>query len=105
MNKKSLYYVFSGILLGALAGWLSGPTAQIGDITFLQIYGLIGKLFLNALSLVVVPLVAASVVTGAARMASDGSLRTLGLKTLAYFLSTTTIAVILGFIFGVVMQL
>ena len=58
--------VFIAILLAIIASWITGPTGQIFGITFLQIYDLIGKVFLNALTLVVVPLVASSIITGSA---------------------------------------
>ncbi len=68
----------------------------IFGFTFLQVYGLIGKLFLNALTLVVLPLVVSSIITGTARMSSEGSFGTLGVKALAYFVGTSLLAVLLG---------
>jgi Na+/H+-dicarboxylate symporter len=59
-------------------------------------FGLIGQLFLNALTLVVVPLVASSIIVGTAKMGSEGSFGSLGIKTLGYFMLTTLLAVSVG---------
>lgn len=104
MNTKSLFYVVLAIVLAVAAGAITGSNASVGGITFLQLYTLFGRVFLNALSLVVVPLVAASIITGTARMASDGSFRDLGKKTLLYFVGTTTLAVLVGYTLGIVIQ-
>lgn len=98
MKNKVLIQVFVAIFLAIIAGLLSGPDKGIFGITFVQIYALIGQLFLNALTLVVVPLVASSIITGTARMGGEGSFGTLGKKTFGYFILTTVIAVAIGFI-------
>lgn len=91
-----LIKVLISIVLAIVAGLLTSPDSGIGGVTFLQIYTLIGQLFLNALTLVVVPLVASSIITGAARMGSDGSAGTLGVKTFGYFILTSLLAILVG---------
>lgn len=98
MKNKVLIKVFVAIFLAVIAGLLSGPDKSIFGVKFVQIYGLIGQLFLNALTLVVVPLVASSIILGAARMGSEGSFGTLGMKTFGYFLLTTILAITIGLI-------
>lgn len=98
MKNNVLIKVFVAIFLAIIAGLLSGPDKGIFGIPFLQIYSLIGQLFINALTLVVVPLVASSIIIGAARMGSEGSFGTLGVKTFSYFLLTITLAVTVGLI-------
>ena len=90
--------VFIAILLAIIASWITGPTGQIFGITFLQIYDLIGKVFLNALTLVVVPLVASSIITGSARLGSEKSFGKVGSKTCFYFVLTSVLAVCVGII-------
>src|ERR1700722_18862684 len=68
MKNHLFFKVFIAIICGILAGWYTGAEKQIFNIPFLDIYTLIGQLFLNALNLVVVPLVVASIITGAARI-------------------------------------
>jgi len=91
MRNHALFKVLFAILLAILAGWATGPNP-----TFVKIYGLIGQLFLNALTLVVVPLVTASIITGAARMGGEQSFGRLGAKTLGFFVLTTFLAILCG---------
>jgi proton glutamate symport protein len=85
------------LIIACLAGFLSGPNTAIFGVPLVEIYGLIGELFLNALSLIVVPLVASSIILGASRMGGDDSIGSLGIKTFGYFLLTISIAVLLGY--------
>ncbi len=95
MHTRTLLSLFAAILLAVLAGMVTGKEASLWGITAYQVYGLIGQLFLNALSLVVVPLVASSIITGAARMGGD-SFRGLGTKTFGFYILLTTLAVCVG---------
>lgn len=104
MKNNVLIKVFVAIFLAVVAGLLAGPDKGIFGITFLQIFSLIGQLFINALTLVVVPLVASSIIIGAARMGSEGSFGTLGVKTFGYFLLTLTLAVTVGLICVMVIE-
>lgn len=101
MKNAMLFKVLIAMALAVLAGWATGATATLLGVPYLQIYHLIGQLFLNALSLVVVPLVAASIITGAAKMGNDNSFGSLGLKTLGYFILTSLIAILVGLAFAV----
>lgn len=84
------------MILAVLAGWLTGTESGILGISFYQIFSLVGQLFLNALTLVVVPLVTASIITGTARMGGEKAFGSLGAKAFGYFLSTTFLAVLVG---------
>ncbi|MEC7840094.1 MAG: dicarboxylate/amino acid:cation symporter [Chlamydiota bacterium] len=96
MKNNMLYKVLIAMGLAVIAGILTGPDSSILGVTFLQLYSLIGQLFLNALTLVVVPLVAASIITGTARMGQEKSFGALGVKTFGLYLLTTSIAVFIG---------
>ena len=96
MRNNTLLKVMIAIALAVVAGLLSGPDNGFFGVTFLQIYGLIGQLFLNALTLVVVPLVASSIITGAAKMGAEKSVGTLGVKTFGYFILTLMLASLVG---------
>lgn len=56
----------------------------------------IGKLFLNALSMVVVPLVLSSIVTSIGSLEHISQLKRIGLKTLALYVFTMLLAILLG---------
>jgi len=98
MKNNLLLKVFGAILLAFIAGMLSSP-----DGIAFKIYDLIGQLFLNALTLVVVPLVAASIITGTARMGAEQAFEKLGLKTFGYFVLNSMLAAVLGLILVTVM--
>ena len=77
MKKTFLYQVLGAILLGVLAGLFTGTTTEVGGVALVRIFDLLGSLFLNSLKLIVVPLVAASIITGAARVGADHSFNVL----------------------------
>lgn len=104
MKNSVLIKVLIAIVLAIAAGIATGPTMEIFGVTFLQLYSLVGKLFLNALKLVVVPLVVSSIITGTARMGSEGSMGSLGLKTFGFFLLTTALAIGVGMSLALLIQ-
>lgn len=89
--------ILIALFLACIAGYLSGPQSGVFGVPFADLFGLLGELFLNALSLVIIPLVASSIILGAARMGGDESMGALGLKTFGYFILTTTLAVLVGY--------
>jgi Na+/H+-dicarboxylate symporter len=95
MKKKvSPWWVFLAIGLGVVVGSLTGTKTGLFGITFYSIYDLFGTLFIKSLTLIIVPLVSASIITGIARIGSEGKMGRLGLKTFAFYISTTFLAVL-----------
>jgi Na+/H+-dicarboxylate symporter len=99
MNNRLLIKVFSAIALAVIAGLLAGP-----DSFAVKVFDLLGKLFLNALTLVVVPLVASSIITGSAKMGTEESFEKLGSKTFFYFIFNTFLAAVVGLLLVVAIQ-
>lgn len=99
MKQHMLFKVFIAMTLAALAGAFAGTEKTLFSVPLVDIFGLIGQLFLNALTLVVVPLVAASIITGTARMSSEHSFGSLGIKTFSLFIGTVILAVLIGWFF------
>lgn len=99
MKNTVLLRVFIAIILAIIAGWVTGSEIVLFGVPYVKIYGLIGQLFLNALTLVVVPLVASSVITGTARMGSEQSFGSLGAKTFGYYIGLSFLAVVVGLCF------
>lgn len=58
-----------------------------------------GILFLKALKMVIIPLILMSIISGIANIGSAGNLGRLGLKTIIYYLSSSTAAIIAGLFF------
>lgn len=101
MKNQILLKVFLAIILAVIAGWLTGPESHILGVKYVRIFGLIGQLFLNALTLVMVPLVVSSIITGTARMGGERSFGTLGAKTFGYFIGTSLLAILVGLFFSI----
>lgn len=97
MKKQNfLLKVFLAIVLGIIAGLAAGSDAEIFGILWVRIFNLLGQLFLNALTIVVVPLVSSSIITGIARVGGDKELNRLGRRTFCYFILTSLLAVATG---------
>jgi Na+/H+-dicarboxylate symporter len=58
----------------------------------------IGEVFLRALNMIIIPLILCSITTGVASVGSSGNLGRLGLKTMSYYVISTLLAIITGFI-------
>ncbi len=58
----------------------------------------IGVIFLRLLNMIIVPLILCSITTGVASVGSGGNLGRLGLKTMGFYIFSTLIAIITGFI-------
>lgn len=97
MKNGSLIKVFFAIIAGVIAGFMTGKESVFFGIPYVKIFNLIGTLFLNALTLVVVPLVISSLITGISRLGAKENVGKLGSRTLFYFFLTSFVAVAIGF--------
>jgi len=93
---KSPWAVVLAIVLGIVCGSWTGTSTGIFGVTFYSIYDLIGKLFINSLMLIVVPLVSASIITGMARIGNEDAMGRLGLKMFSFYIGTSLLAVLIG---------
>lgn len=97
--KLALHWqILIALALAVLMGTLSGTDGSIGSVTWLAIYTFIGTLFLNALKMIVVPLVMAAIITGIGTLGSQGGFGRMGLKTLSYYVATSFIAIMIGLV-------
>ena len=91
MKKIPLYLqIIIALILGIAAGCLWPGVADYIDW--------IGSLFMNALGLLIVPIIFFSISTSVARISSDGggTLKRLGGKTMGWYLLTMALAVVTG---------
>ena len=97
MKLKKLQ-LHSKVLIGLLAGVLFGVIAgQCGFSGFVSSYiKPIGSGFIKLISMVVIPLVFASLLVGTSSLSDVRKLGRIGAKTMAYFLCTTIIALCIG---------
>lgn len=96
LNLKLHWQILIALGLAVLAGWLTGTQASLFGVTFYSIYQFLGTLFINALKMLIVPLVVSSIITGIAGASQNEAFGRLGLKTLTYYLSTSLIAILIG---------
>jgi Na+/H+-dicarboxylate symporter len=104
MRKLELHWqILIAIGLAAIAGWAvnSARAAGIEDpsflgVSFIGFFDYIGSLFLNALKMIIVPLIFSSIVVGVAGIGSGGNLGALGGRTLLFYVVTTLAATCLG---------
>jgi Na+/H+-dicarboxylate symporter len=99
MRKLQLHWqILIAIVAGVIAGWLTGDDGAIFGITFYSAYDFIGTLFINALKMLIVPLIVSSIVVGVASLGGSGQLGRLGGKTVLYYLTTSTLAILVGLV-------
>lgn len=97
-KRKSPWGVFFAIALAIFIGDLTGKEAGLFGVSFYSIYDIVGKLFINSLTLIIVPLVSSSIITGVARIGGDGQFGRIGVKTFGFYFLTKIIAIIIGIV-------
>jgi proton glutamate symport protein len=93
---KLHWQILIALVLAVIAGQLSGVEGTLFGIRFFDIYTFLGTIFMNALKMLIVPLVFSSIITGIAGIGDSGAMGRLGGKTLLYYLVTSTLAIIVG---------
>ena len=88
-----------GMVLGVAAGALT-PAMGLDP----SWYKPVGQLFINLVRMVVVPLVLTTLVAGAASVGDVSKLGRVAGKTLAYYLVTTAVAVVIGLVLANIFQ-
>ena len=89
-NNIFLVALFIGIIAGGFCGWAFGE--KMLGVKF------IGDIFLNALRMIIVPLIICSMITGITNLGDVRKLGKTGIKTIFYYMATTGISVLLGLI-------
>ncbi len=85
-----LAFIVLGVVAGIVSGWVWGPAMQ--NVAWL------GTLFLNALKMLIIPLILAAVITGIASLGDIRRLGRIGGMTLGYYIGTTALAVFTGLV-------
>jgi len=88
--------ILAAMVAGALVGWLVGPEGRLAGVPMLGFFEFLGTIFINLLKMVVVPLISASIITGVASLGSGRDLGRLGIKTLAFYVFTTLLSVLIA---------
>lgn len=106
MKKNNMTVkVLTGLILGAIVGLLINLFAP-GSFNSFNTYLFVplGQIFLSLISMLVVPLVLFSIILGTAGLGDPAKLGRIGVKTIGFFLVTTTIAITIGLGLAAVIQ-
>ncbi|MEA3275974.1 MAG: dicarboxylate/amino acid:cation symporter [Pseudomonadota bacterium] len=93
---KLHWQILIALALAVVVGLLTGTEAGLFNLTFYSIFDFVGKLFLNALKMLIVPLIVSSIIVGIAGIGGSRNLGRLGGKTLLYYLTTSLLAILVG---------
>lgn len=93
-----LWKVLAAIVLAIIVGNFTGTTAGVFGVTFYELFDLLGQLFLNALTILLVPLVAGAIIYSLGQIGGDESFGRLGMKTFFFYILTTLLAILTGLI-------
>ena len=95
---KLHWQILIALFLAVIAGSLAGTQSGFFGITFYAVFNFIGTLFMNALKMIIVPLIMSSIIVGIASIGGTQGLARLGGKTLAFYFTTTFFAILIGLI-------
>ena len=86
--------IIAGLCAGAAVGWIARQVSALAWVV--TVLEPLGTIFIRLISMVVVPLVIASLFIGVASLGDVRRLGRIGGRTLAYFVGTTVLAAIIG---------
>ncbi len=95
--------IFIALGLGLIMGLIlnSMPSGYVKDTLLIDgIFRLFGKVFINAIKMLVVPLVAVSLVCGSSAIGDVKKLGRVGVKTLVFYMLTTAVAISIALLVG-----
>src|SRR5210317_1758391 len=108
LTNRILIAMAAGILTGSLFNLLLHGTTAPGSIDVLVqdylvggLFDVVGRIFVASLKLLVVPLVLVSLICGASSLGDSARMGPIAVKTLAFYLATTAIAVSVALLFAV----
>ncbi len=104
MRKLALHWqILIAIILAGITGTIvfeyrasTGNEPGIFGIDFITMFDYVGTLFLNALRMIIVPLITSSIIIGVAGIGTGGNLGSLGGKTLLFYATSSLSAIIVG---------
>src|SRR5699024_780972 len=103
LATKIMISLLIGLVVGIGVFYL--PDGTLKDTILVDgVFQLVGQIFLRGIMMIVVPLVFVSLVTGAASMGDVKKLGRVGVKTIAFYLSTTALAIIIALLLGSVIK-
>ncbi len=93
---RSWAKILIGLILGIIVGLILGPHAEI--------FRVIGKAFINLLTMIVGLIIFSSLVVGICHINDTKKLGRIGFRTIAFYIITTVIAIIIGIILAQIIR-
>ena len=98
LKLKLHWQILIALVLAVVVGLLVGREANLLGVSLYAIFDFVGKLFLNALKMLIVPLIISSIIVGVAGIGGSENLGRLGGKTIGYYATTSLFAILIGLI-------
>ncbi|MEN8958603.1 MAG: dicarboxylate/amino acid:cation symporter, partial [Flavobacteriales bacterium] len=96
MKKLALHWkIIIGMVLGIVLGFVMNSISGGKEIVTDWIAPF-GKIFINLLKLIAVPLILASLIKGVSDLKDISKIKSMGLRTIGIYIGTTLIAIIIG---------
>lgn len=97
MPKIKLHWqILIAIVLAVIIGYFTNKESTFLGIHLLSLFDFLGSLFMNALKMIIVPLIVASIITGIAGIGGTHGLGRMGAKTILYYMLTSLFAILIG---------
>lgn len=100
MTKLKLHWqILIAIIAAILVGMVVNKDTAIAGIVLYNVFDFIGTLFLNALKMLIVPLVLSSIICGISGIGSSKNLGRLGGKTIGFYMLSSLLSILIGLTF------
>ena len=97
MTKLALHWqILIAIILASILGSIVTIQTTFLGINVYQSFEFLGEIFLNALKMLIVPLVMASIICGVSGVGGSNNLGRLGGKTLGFYMLSSLLAILTG---------
>ena len=97
-NAPLHWQIAVALALAVLVSLLADAETTVFGASLVEIFDFFGGLFLNALKMIVVPLIVSSIIMGVHNMAGRENFGRVGGKTVGFYLATGLIAVVTGLV-------
>jgi proton glutamate symport protein len=97
------WQIFIALILAVLVGVFADTTSTLFGISLDSVFNFVGTLFLNALKMLIVPLIMSSIIVGMMEIQPE-TLGRLGYKTLVYYAASSLVAILIGLLVVNIMQ-
>ncbi|WP_299099829.1 dicarboxylate/amino acid:cation symporter [uncultured Winogradskyella sp.] len=95
MKKLALHWkIIIGMVLGIIFGFVMNSMSGQQFVT--DWIAPFGKIFINLLKLIAVPLILASLIKGISDLKDISKIKSMGLRTIAIYIGTTLVAIVIG---------